>query len=102
MVSLHSILQWLVRAGNCLPGVTVAMVVGASWCVVLLRPGDVVVPAWSRSFGASMEHLPNVDRLVSMVFEVLREGCEVAANESKPGFKVSNMCCVWPSAGHQG
>ena len=74
-----------------------------------------------------MEHLPNVDRLVSMVFEVLqseldkhyeqktsknlgkvfsaeffsvnyylREGCEVAANESKPGFKVSNMCCVWP------
>ena len=92
-----------------------------------LKRSNVEVVPWSRSFGASMEHLPNVDRLVSMVFEVLqseldkhcvqktskhsgkvfsveffwvnfylREGCEVAANESKPGFKVSNMCCVWP------
>merc|ERR550517_1611471 len=48
MVSLHSILQGLVRTGDCLPGrVTISIVEGASWCVVLLRPGDVVVPAWS-------------------------------------------------------
>ena len=95
--------------------------------MVKLKTSNVAVVPWSRSFGASVEHFPNVDWLVSMVFEVLqseldnhceqktskklekvfsaeffwvnfylREGCEVAANESKPGFKVSNMCCVWP------
>ena len=46
--STYGILQGLVGAGNCLPGrVTIAVVVIIWWCVILLRPGDVIVPTWS-------------------------------------------------------
>ena len=52
----------------------VAVVVGASWCVVFLRPGDVVVTSRPRRLGPTMEHLANVDALVSMLLEELGDG----------------------------
>ena len=65
----YSILQWFVGVGNRFPGgVTIAVVVGTERCMILLRPRDVVVPTCR----ASVEHLANIDRLVSMVFEVLQ------------------------------
>ena len=45
LVLTYSILQWFVGVWNGLPGrVTIAVVVGACGCVILLRPRDVVVP----------------------------------------------------------
>ena len=86
----------------------------SSW-ILKFRLWTLEILPWSRSCRTSVEHLPNVDWLVSMVFEVLqavgqslwaeniwekgfcskvllldhsylREGGEVATDESKPGF----------------